>query len=139
MHDEELTTRIDQTARVLQQLKYEVREQRRHRASAGMPTQFPATPTERPATLDRVHASKQVNPHLPIAWPSWPRGIWPKIVAACQKVARRLLRWYINPIVEQQNRHNEAVAQALDTLWVEIAGLRQASGDVPSHDDSVNG
>jgi hypothetical protein len=45
-------------------------------------------------------------------------------VAASQKVTRRLLRWYINPIVEQQNRFNAATAQALDLIWQEITHLQ---------------
>jgi len=35
--------------------------------------------------------------HLPIAWPQWPPGIRAKVAAALQKLARRSLRWYINP------------------------------------------
>lgn len=60
----------------------------------------------------------QVNPHLPIAWPEWPPGIWPKVRAALQKVTRRLLRWYINPIVDQQNQINAGVLQALNTTFL---------------------
>ena len=76
------------------------------------------------AALDRVHAAARVNSHPPIAWPTWPRGLWPKIEALAQKVVRRLLRWYIDPIVEQQNRFNAAVAQVLDIYWREICSLQ---------------
>ena len=34
-------------------------------------------------------------------------------VAYAQKATRVLLRWYINPIVEQQNRFNAATARAI--------------------------
>ena len=71
--------------------------------------------------LSRVLATARVNPHLPIAWPSWPPGLWPKLVALMQKIVRRLLRWYIDPIVEQQNQFNAAVAQALQVLWQETS------------------
>lgn len=54
-----------------------------------------------------------VNPHLPIAWPEWPPGVQPKVRAALQKVMRRLLAWYINPIIAQQNTHNFHVLRAL--------------------------
>jgi hypothetical protein len=72
------------------------------------------------AALDQVRATAEVNPHLPIAWPTWPKGVWPKVEALAQKVVRGLLRWYINPIVEQQNRYNQAVAEALEEMWQEI-------------------
>jgi GT2 family glycosyltransferase len=65
----------------------------------------------------------RVEPHLPIAWPDWPPGIWPKVAALHRKVVRRLLRWYINPIVEQQNLVNAAFLHALETLAQEVSLL----------------
>lgn len=78
----------------------------------------------RPTSLDYVQATSSVNPHQPIAWPTWPKGLWPKVVAMAQKASRRLLQWYINPIVEQQNRFNKAVVQTLETVWQQNAQLR---------------
>lgn len=74
-----------------------------------------------------------VEAHWPIAWPEWPPGLWPKIVAAGQKIVRRLLRWYINPIVDQQNAINATYLQALEALAEEVAILqgRQADGEDP--------
>jgi hypothetical protein len=69
-----------------------------------------------PDLLDRIHATVQVNPHVPIAWPAWPKGVWPKLEAMAQKVIRRSLRWYVNPIVAQQNAHNLAVNRLLVSL-----------------------
>ena len=60
----------------------------------------------------------QVNSHLPIAWPDWPSGIWPKVRAALQKLTRRLLCWYINPIIDQQNQIDAGVLQALNTMFL---------------------
>jgi hypothetical protein len=88
-----------------------------------VPETPPTPPTSEPAwpdPLKQVRATAHVNPHLPIAWPAWPQGVWPKVEALAQKVVRRLLRWYINPIVEQQNQFNQAVAQALEEMWQEI-------------------
>jgi hypothetical protein len=120
MLEEETAESIEQVAEILRQLKQAVRERRLQAgadsASSGASTWL--------AALDRVYASANVNPHLPIAWPTWPRGFGPKIVALTQKVVRRLLRWYINPIVEQQNRFNLAVAQALDVLWREFSQMQ---------------
>jgi hypothetical protein len=41
-----------------------------------------------------------------------------------RRVVRILLRWYINPIVEQQNRFNQAVVRALFDLQLENDELR---------------
>ena len=135
MPEEELTTSIEQVAEVLQQLKQKVRERRHELGAAGPFLDERTAALNQPALLERVHSTMRVNPHLPIAWPTWPKGLWPKIVALTQKMARRLLQWYINPIVEQQNRHNAAVAQVLDTLWWEVVRLRvQVSEQQHRHD-----
>jgi hypothetical protein len=63
--------------------------------------------------VEAVGHSAYVNPHQPIAWPHWPPGLVPKLLAALQKVTRRLLAWYINPIVQQQNTYNHNVLRAL--------------------------
>jgi len=112
-----MLTKEDEVAEVLRQLKQEVRRQ--GKAS-------PSTLPTRRAALEQIHAASRVNPHLPIAWPTWPPGIVPKIVALFQKVIRRLLRWYINPIVEQQNNFNAAVAEGFDDLYDQIAQLQTA-------------
>lgn len=78
------------------------------------------------ATLLALQSAQlRVNPHLPIAWPEWPPGTWPKVVAAVQKVTRRLLRWYIDPLVEQQNEINASLLQSLQLLSQEVLLLRQ--------------
>jgi glycosyltransferase involved in cell wall biosynthesis len=80
-----------------------------------------------PSAIGAARATARINPHWPIAWPTWPKGLWPKAVALAQKVTRRLLQWYINPIVEQQNRFNAAVVQALDELAWEVQRLHEDS------------
>lgn len=62
-----------------------------------------------PNPMMRVREKQAVNPHLPIGWPVMPRGIVAKLIAYAQKITRRLLRWYINPIVAQQNAFNAAI------------------------------
>jgi GT2 family glycosyltransferase len=74
------------------------------------------------ATLSSLRG--YVNPHVPIAWPHWPNGVWPKVKAALQKVTRRLLRWYIDPIVDQQNRVNVDTVQMLSAMAQEMLLLR---------------
>jgi O-antigen chain-terminating methyltransferase len=67
-------------------------------------------------SLAKVDKLKYVESHLPIGWPKLPKGIISKLAVYAKKVVRRLLRWYINPIVDQQNAYNAAVTRALATL-----------------------
>jgi hypothetical protein len=124
MSEEEMKASVDQVAEILLQLKEQVRRDGQQEDSTPLVSRARQAPLTSPPTLERVHAATNVNPHLPIAWPTWPRGLWPKVQAVFQKVVRRLLRWYINPIVEQQNHFNAAVAQSLDVLWWEISRLQ---------------
>lgn len=57
-----------------------------------------------------------------------------RIVVIVQRALRIGLRWYVNPIVDQQNRFNDAAVRALyelqtdnDKLRAEIADLKQRS------------
>jgi hypothetical protein len=112
-------------AAILQALKQEVREQ--YHASPL------ASALSRATALDEVRATSWVDPHRPIAWPIWPKGIGPKTVAALQKLVRRSLSWYISPLVDDQNRFNAAVVTALEALAQEnaclLARLRLLSRD----------
>ena len=59
----------------------------------------------------QVNETWNVSAHLPITWGGLPlvgRGL-----AYAKRAVRILLRWYINPIVEQQNNYNAAVTRAL--------------------------
>jgi hypothetical protein len=111
-----MTYNPDEVAAILQQLKQQVRNQRLQDELGRSATVA--------AALEEVKLARWVNAHQPIAWPHWPEGVWPKAVAFVQKVVRRMLRWYINPIVEEQNRFNQAVTEALDALSQENAQLR---------------
>lgn len=70
-------------------------------------------PTSGLVSLGQLRQSQVVNSHLPIGWPTMPRNVLHKFVAYAKKVMRRLLRWYINPLVDQQNRFNAAVVTAI--------------------------
>jgi hypothetical protein len=69
-------------------------------------------------SVDEVNDLWFVSAHLPITWKVPGVGT---AVAYAKKATRVLLRWYINPIVEQQNRYNSAVARAL----VEITAYQE--------------
>jgi SAM-dependent methyltransferase len=70
--------------------------------------------------IGQARAREWVNSHLPIGWPVMPKRPGAILKAYAQKVARRLLRWYINPIVDQQNAHNGAVGEALGELAISL-------------------
>jgi hypothetical protein len=111
-----MTHNQEAAALILQQLKREVRSQR----LPGAANQSAALA----AAFKQVRLTSWVNPHQPIAWPRWPQSWGPKAVALAQKVIRRLLCWYINPIVEEQNQFNAAVETALRALIEENTRLR---------------
>ncbi|MBC7262643.1 MAG: class I SAM-dependent methyltransferase, partial [Chloroflexi bacterium] len=105
----------EDVAKVLARLKEEIRDRKAQSAEP--------TPSEAQVKLRQVYATARVNPHLPIGWPKLPPGVIPKIVAIAQKVVRRLLRWYINPIVEQQNAYNAAATAVLEAQTMQIERL----------------
>ena len=111
-----MTYNPDEIDATLQQLKQEVRSRR----LGGELSQSSEVAT----ALARVRLTSWVNPHQPIAWPHWPSGLGAKVKAVIQKVVRRLLRWYISPLVNEQNRFNEAVDNALGVLAQENVRLR---------------
>ena len=73
------------------------------------------------AAIQDVNAHARVNSHLPLLWEDMVIG---RLRAFVQRVVRRLLRWYINPIVDQQNTFNAATAKALTLLTAENVRLR---------------
>ena len=93
---------------ILENLQEEIRH---HRLALGELGAF-----EQPDPLGAVRQHQWVNSHLPIGWPVMPKGIIPKLVAYAQKITRRLLRWYISPLVDQQNAYNAAVTEVLASL-----------------------
>ena len=72
--------------------------------------------------LHEVELTRVISAH----WPIQGVGLGGRIVAALQKVTRRLLRWYINPIVEQQNAFNDATLRAL-RLMVDVFAEQTAA------------
>ena len=101
------STEDQETRVILADLQAEIR---RHRSTLEVASQTEMN------QLGSVRSHQIVNSHLPIGWPVMPKGLIPKIIAYAQKLSRRLLRWYINPLVEQQNVFNAAAADLLATL-----------------------
>ena len=87
----------------------------------------PDGPDEPPAdarsALTEAMDAAHISAHTPILWdiPVVGRGI-----ALTKRTVRLLLRWYINPIVDQQNDFNAAVVRVLAELAAEQERLRAA-------------
>ena len=80
------------------------------------------TGRETQAAIQDVNINARVNSHLPLLWED---PLFGRLRAIVQRLVRRLLRWYINPIVDQQNNFNAAAARALTLLTTENARLRR--------------
>jgi SAM-dependent methyltransferase len=110
-------TELQEVRGILTDLQAEIR---RHRVAIGaMEVIAPPDP------LFQVREKQVVNPHLPIGWPVMPRGLRARLVAYVQKIVRRLLRWYINPLVAQQNEYNLAATDLLASLQGATEELRE--------------
>jgi hypothetical protein len=66
------------------------------------------------ADLASVSAHLPLQSNVPVIGP---------LIVLVQRVLRLGLRWYINPIVEQQNAFNDAVVRALTELEVRQADI----------------
>ncbi|MGQ9479801.1 hypothetical protein [Chloroflexus sp.] len=110
-----MSAEID-VAATLAALRAEVRARR-----AALPAAEP-TPTERELqrVLEELEYTRVVSAH----WPLEGRNPLEQVVALINKVVRRYLRWYINPIVEQQNSFNDTAVRAIRLLAAENAALR---------------
>ncbi len=97
---------------------------RRVRERQGLSPDDPdEAPVEARSALTEAMEAAQISAHTPILWdvPVVGRGI-----ALTKRVVRLLLRWYINPIVDQQNDFNAAAVRALGDLAAENERLRVA-------------
>ena len=67
--------------------------------------------------MDAAH----ISAHFPILWDVPVAG---RALALTKRVVRLLLRWYINPIIDQQNDFNAAAVRALNELAANQEHLR---------------
>lgn len=77
---------------------------------------------EEATRLARVSAHWGITATLPVIGP---------LEVLIKRIMRLVLRWYINPIVEQQNTFNDAVVAALHELRAENDRLRAELRDNP--------
>lgn len=113
-------------ATILDALRAEVRSQRLALADTDATTRGHTHELQRAA--EELEYTRVVSAH----WPLEGKNLYEQGWALLNKVVRRYLRWYINPIVEQQNAYNEASARTIrllieqnSTLQHQIAELQR--------------
>jgi hypothetical protein len=97
-------------AAILSDLRDQIRERRARLTVDGAtdPHAHALNLAELRRSVESVNDTWFVSAHLPITWETRILG---RLNAYTKRLVRLLLRWYINPIVEQQNRFNSAVAR----------------------------
>ena len=120
MSDERETMPPDVGA-ILEALRVEVRARR---LAQGHAEPGPAE-RELARTLDEIELYRVVS----APWPLLGKTLPQRAINLVNKLVRRYLRWYINPIVEQQNAYNDAVARTLRLLAEAYAELGEQVND----------
>src|SRR6185503_20864221 len=85
-------------------------------------------------SLDEIELHRVVSAH----WPLLGKTVPQRVIALINKLVRRYLRWYINPIVEQQNAYNAATTVALLAL-IRLDAERRAQVAALRARDKVKG
>lgn len=98
---------------ILAQLRAEIRRARSSLSDDGAHlAQLGVDWNELRDAVAEVEALRAVSAHWPLTWRT-PRQ---RLEVFVQRLIRRGLKWYIAPIVEQQNAYNNAVARAVQLL-----------------------
>ena len=97
-------------AALLEGLRAEVRARRK--AEAGSDPARDALERELRHCAEQLEITRVVSAH----WPLEGNNLYEKGWALINKVVRRYLSWYINPIVEQQNGFNAALVETARSL-----------------------
>jgi hypothetical protein len=105
-------------AAILETLRAEVRARRA--AQGDDDAGLSAAERELRHAAEELEIARVVSAH----WPLEGRTPYERAWALINKLVRRYLRWYINPIVEQQNAYNDASARAIRLLIEANAELR---------------
>lgn len=101
-----------------QQLRQIIDEARHRHASNLSGADIPPASA---AALYDLQRHMVVEKHLGI---NWPPGLLPKAIALYHKIMRRLLRWYIDPLVSQQNQFNAAALRAVQSILGDLQDVR---------------
>lgn len=110
----------DDVAAILEALRQAVRAQRAAQGAGELGTALSAIERELHHAAEQLEITRVVSAH----WPLEGRGLYERGWVLVHKVVRRALRWYIPPIVAQQNAFNAAAARAIHLLIESHAELR---------------
>ena len=105
-------------AAVLSELREQIKERQARLAVNDPSDPHALNLAELKRSVEAVNDTWFVSAHLPI---TWDKRLVGRLGAYSKRAVRVLLRWYINPIVEQQNRYNSAIARTL----VEMAAYHE--------------
>ena len=72
-----------------------------------------------------LRRTQWVSSHLPLGWPVMTGNPWQRGILYTKKVVRRLLRWYINPIVDQQNQYNKAATDLIADQHKKLVAMQE--------------
>jgi hypothetical protein len=103
-------------AAVLEALRAEVKARRQANPSA----ERSPLELQLERAIEQLEITRVVSAHWPLEGNNLVQRAWVTI----HKVVRRYLRWYINPIVDQQNAFNDSAARSLRLLAEGYADLR---------------
>ncbi len=106
----------DDVQRTLESLRSAVRREAGYQLEDDVPTGPQLSSVRDAADLASVSAHLPLQSTLPLVGP---------LVVFIQRVIRIGLRWYINPIVEQQNAFNDSVVRALTEIEIRQAELNR--------------
>jgi hypothetical protein len=113
MDDSHTSNGAPNTAKVLNDLREQIRQRRAHLTINDPDDPHALSLSELRRSVEAVNELWYVSAHLPITWDV---RIFGRALAYTKRLTRLLLRWYINPIVEQQNRFNSSVARAITVM-----------------------
>jgi hypothetical protein len=108
-------------AAILTQLREEVRQRRQVLSESETYAAHAALERQLQRCVEQLELTRVVSAH----WPLGGRSLFERIMALVNRLVRRYLRWYINPIVDQQNEFNDVAARTLRLLIESHADLRE--------------
>ncbi len=113
-------------AAILASLRQEVREARAAQGEGESGTALSAIERELHHSAEQLEITRVVSHH----WPLNGRGLYERGLIVIHKLVRRYLRWYIGPIVEQQNAFNDAATRSIRLLIEAQAELREQMAEL---------
>jgi hypothetical protein len=108
----------------LRELRSAVRKEAGYLTEDQVPSGPELSPVRDAADLASVSAHLPLQSTLPVVGP---------LVVFVQRVIRIGLRWYINPVVEQQNAFNDSVVRALTELEMRQNELNRRLDSIENH------